>query len=204
MSDQTDKIYIGSTAEKYLSQRIGHHRRDFKAFQEGRFKVNLASFQLLQFDDAKAILIESYPCNSKDELHAREQYWIELNQDKVVNKCKAHTGMAKEEYDNLYRKAYSEKVKIFVSERPQEELTQTQKRKQVYAKRDYEKHQEEIRARVKIYREANAEKIKARRNETKLCDCGKTYTHSNFNRHCVTKHHQAFLAQNSTPAPQEP
>ena len=44
----------------------------------------LRSYDILQNDDYQIVLIENYPCNSKNELERRERYWIE-NTD-CVNK----------------------------------------------------------------------------------------------------------------------
>src|SRR5690348_2273684 len=88
ISNQTDKIYIGSTTEKYLSQRQVSHTRAYKSFLNGKDHFR-ASYDILKFPDAKIILIETFPCNNKYELIAREQYWIEQFKDTCVNYCNA-------------------------------------------------------------------------------------------------------------------
>ncbi len=88
VSDETDKIYVGSTTKKYLSQRMDSHRADYKRFKNGQGD-NIKSFEILKYEDAKIILLESFPCKSKDELLAREQYYIELYKDVVANKNNA-------------------------------------------------------------------------------------------------------------------
>jgi hypothetical protein len=83
VSPHTDYIYIGSTTKKYLCQRLGGHTTSFNY----KIKTGLgsnSSHDLIQFGDVEIILLESYPCNSKDELHSRERYWIE-NTDNVIN-----------------------------------------------------------------------------------------------------------------------
>lgn len=88
MSNQTDKIYIGSTTKLYLSDRMGKHRDDFHRWIEGKCNY-ITSFELFEFNDVKIILIESYSCNSKDELKMREQYWIDKFKDICVNRNNA-------------------------------------------------------------------------------------------------------------------
>jgi hypothetical protein len=89
VSSQTDKIYIGSTTKKYLSQRMDGHRHDFKKHQEGK-RHEVTSGKLLQFDDATIVLLKAFPnCKSKDELRSKEQYYLEQNRDICVNKCNA-------------------------------------------------------------------------------------------------------------------
>lgn len=69
-SSQTDLIYIGSTVEK-LNLRFAHHKHQFKKNINGT-----KSKEILKYDDAKIELIESYPCNSKEDLFKREREYI--------------------------------------------------------------------------------------------------------------------------------
>lgn len=103
ISDQTDEIYIGSTAKRLLSQRMGAHRADYKRWLKGDYHY-VSSFELMQYDDAKIILLEAFPCDSKDELAAQEQAWIDQFKDICVNKNKASTGMTMQEYMKEYSK----------------------------------------------------------------------------------------------------
>jgi hypothetical protein len=103
VSDQTDKVYIGSTAEKTLSLRMSKHRSDYKGYCNGS-RPYRTSFQLLVFDDAQIILVEKFSCNSKDELHAREEYWRQKFILVAVNKFSAYTGLTKPDYDRVYKK----------------------------------------------------------------------------------------------------
>lgn len=68
--------YFGSTTQKYLSQRMTKHRHSSNTS---------SSREIINFPDCQITLIESFPCNSKDELRARERYYIENNE--CVNKC---------------------------------------------------------------------------------------------------------------------
>jgi hypothetical protein len=79
-------IYIGSTCKEDLSQRMIHHRCDFKRWKEGK-RRNISSFQLFDkygIDNCVIILIESFPCNCIDELYAKEAFHIKSM--KCVNK----------------------------------------------------------------------------------------------------------------------
>ena len=84
VSAQTDKIYIGSSCEKYLSNRLGGHKTQYKHYQAGKSNY-ISSIEIVKFDDANIVLLESYPCKDKNELHARERYYIEQNKDILVN-----------------------------------------------------------------------------------------------------------------------
>lgn len=75
--------YIGSTTKKYLCQRMSNHRANKKLFEAGKSNY-CSSHEILNFPDCQITLIETVICNSKDELHARERYWIETHD--CVNK----------------------------------------------------------------------------------------------------------------------
>lgn len=72
-----DKVYIGSTCEKALSRRLATHKVDYKRFLDGTSNRRLTAFEILQNNNYDIILIEDYPCERKEQLHARERYWIE-------------------------------------------------------------------------------------------------------------------------------
>ena len=103
ISPHTDKIYIGSTAKQYLCQRLTAHKTSFRAYQKTGKGGNLRSYELLQSGDVEIILIESYPCNSKDELTARERHWIDQHNN-AINKIRP--SITKEE-DKERRKQYA-------------------------------------------------------------------------------------------------
>jgi hypothetical protein len=78
-SSKGNKIYIGSTTKDLLSQRMDKHRSNYKAWKKGNDQGKLSSFILFDeygVENCKIILIESFPCNSKDELRAKEAYYI--------------------------------------------------------------------------------------------------------------------------------
>ncbi len=93
ISDCTDKVYIGSTIQK-LSCRMTSHRK----------RNGLSSRILIEFGDAKIVLLEAYPCSNRGELTAREQHWINIYKDSCINKYKAHTGLNKNEYQRAWNK----------------------------------------------------------------------------------------------------
>ena len=67
--------YVGSTTKKYLSTRLAKHKSDYKRYLNGN-QHYLSSFEIIKLGDCKIELIECFPCNSKDELTAREGYYI--------------------------------------------------------------------------------------------------------------------------------
>ena len=73
IDNTNNDIYIGSTTNKYLCNRLAQHKHN--AYNDKR--ANLASKQIILNGDYKIILIENYSCKTKDELRAREQYYID-------------------------------------------------------------------------------------------------------------------------------
>ena len=96
-SEHIDKIYIGSTAEKYLSQRKAVHASLYKRWKEDK-KQYCSSYELYKLGDVKYELLELYNCNNKKELLERERYFMELNNGLLINKNRA--GISEEEKKN--------------------------------------------------------------------------------------------------------
>ena len=69
-----EKYYIGSTCNSLHKRKNGHKRDSIKFPEQPVYK----HLNTVGWDNVEIILIESYPCNSKAELEARERYWIEL------------------------------------------------------------------------------------------------------------------------------
>jgi len=64
--------YIGSTCQ-LLCQRMAKHKTSYR---KNYYKNTMMSKEVLKYDDAKIYLIENYPCNSKEELTAKEAEYI--------------------------------------------------------------------------------------------------------------------------------
>ena len=80
-SNQTDKIYVGSTIRTLNSRMVGHKTK----IKCGTHK-NITSIELIKYDDCIIELIEDCPCDSKTELEKREQHYMDLYKDIIVNK----------------------------------------------------------------------------------------------------------------------
>ena len=82
--DNTNQnVYIGSTC-KTLKNRLSVHKCDYKRFLKGSFN-NVRSFDILKNNNYKIELLEKCNIKTKQELLARERYFIENNE--CVNKC---------------------------------------------------------------------------------------------------------------------
>ena len=94
-------IYYGSTIRK-LNTRLKEHLSGFEKWLENKEETNFSSYRIFEkygTDGCSIILVEDYPCNSKEELHKREgQYILENN---CVNKCVAGKSEMKKENENF-------------------------------------------------------------------------------------------------------
>lgn len=73
VNDVNDIVYVGSTAQKYLCQRMGKHVSDSKA---GTSPIYTA-MQEIGPDHFRLILHHAFSCNSKDELVAEEMMTLD-------------------------------------------------------------------------------------------------------------------------------
>lgn len=169
VTPHTDNIYIGSTTKKLLCQRKAKHKSDYVRWKQGK-AGNVSSFELYELgaDDVNIVLIESFPCNNKDELCARERHHLE-NSLNCVNKTIPYR--EKGETNKLqYEK---NKTKIL-------------EQSKIYQ----QNNQEKIRERRKKYRDNNKEIIQEKKKllqHCDICDCDVTKNH--FKRHTRSKLH---------------
>ena len=71
----TGEVYIGSTCQPTLAKRLAHHKYHYNQWKkDGKGFMN--SFPIIERDNYQITMIELYPCNSRDELHSREGYYI--------------------------------------------------------------------------------------------------------------------------------
>ena len=81
------KIYIGSTVNDYLSNRMAKHRHHHKDYKlDKRAKVFVSDiFDEYGVENCFITLIENYPCKDVDELRQREKHYIKTLD--CVNRC---------------------------------------------------------------------------------------------------------------------
>jgi len=207
-SPQTELCYIGSTTKKYVCQRFGDHKSNYKRWKQGKTGY-VTSFDILQYNDALVELVETFPCNIVEELRKREGEIIKEYGEKCVNKriecrdLKEYYQDYKEEIkerSNLYYKENKEKVSeqnkkyreqnIEKYRTYQKEYREENKEKiKEKDKKYYETNREKIKEYVKNYREENIDTIKEKRKETYICECGKEMRKIEKARHERTRNH---------------
>lgn len=103
--------YYGSTTVP-LSSRMAKHR----------YKTNpTVSRALMECEDARIVLMEAFPCNSKEELNAREAKWIRENPccnyqipgGRTKEELKDGDKEAMKEYYASYREKNREKLRQY-------------------------------------------------------------------------------------------
>ena len=72
LNNVNDDIYVGSTCQA-LSKRFYEHRSRCKTSHNGKLYPVMRE---IGRDNCYIELIETYPCNSKEELNAKEGYYI--------------------------------------------------------------------------------------------------------------------------------
>ena len=177
-----DMVYYGSTTKSYLSQRMDTHRGHYKAWLKGKGGHNRAYdlFEAYGIENCQIVLIESCPCESKDELTAREAHYIKtkdcVNKNIPGRTIKEYYEANKEKFKE-YREANKEKFKEYRKEWKETNAEHIKEYNKEYCEANKQK--------IKEYREANKEK--------ETCKCGSCYIKRCKTQHMLTKKHQDFL-----------
>jgi inorganic triphosphatase YgiF len=207
-SYQTEKIYIGATIQT-LARRLAQHVSQYKSWKLDNTKTYVTSFNIIKYDDYYIELLESFPCNNKDELNKREGELIRSHD--CVNRCVP--GRTRKQYYEENKVEISRKKKIYADEHKveaaiwgkqwrsdNEEKLQKQKKEyykdnktdlNLKMKEHYIKNTEKLKLYQKNRRTKYDTKIKKFKNKKHMCEyCNIQYSQSNKNRHVKTTRHQ--------------
>jgi len=163
ISNDDDRVYIGSTVES-LCKRMSGHRRECKKYPNRN-----KSKWMVDCKDYRIVLIKLHPCNSFDELRAEEENVMKQFKDddiELVNMCKAYRTIKEKkkynnEYNNEYRENNKDKMKEYREnnkEKIKEKMKEYQNNNKEKKKEYYENNKEKIKAKVKEYDNNNKEK----------------------------------------------
>jgi len=177
VNDLNDEIYIGSTVNT-LSKRMANHRAN---------SVKYPNIKLYKFvkdnggwDHFKIILIEDYPCERKEQLLQREQYYKKiatLNN----NNCYGFDWEREKRRHKKYRESNKDKLKVIMKEYYESNKDKIKDKKKEY----YESNKDKLKDKMKEYYESNKDKIKDKKkeyyesNKDKIKDKMKEYYESN-------------------------
>jgi hypothetical protein len=163
----TGDIYIGSTCEPILARRLAGHVSTYKSYLNGKGN-NITSFKIIANGNYDIVLIELFPCDTKDQLHARESHYTQtiqcVNRIKNQGLCNALGG--KNSYDKFYRDDHKEQIKQYTFDNKE---------------------------RKKQYDVTNQEHIRTQQKTVLICQCGSLYTRCNKSHHEQTNKHQEYL-----------
>jgi len=152
--------YYGSTIENKLCTRLAHHKAEYKRNVNKKTNHYVSSFKILENNNYEMILVENFVCNSKDELHQRERFYIENNE--CVNK--QIPIRTKEEHKEYFDK-WCEENKDLTKETKKEYYEQNKDEILVRQKEYYEQNKDEILEKCKAYKELKKDTIKEKNKE---------------------------------------
>jgi hypothetical protein len=162
--------YYGSTCMP-LRKRLHAHKHAYHKQGE------ITSVIILDQPDYKIVLVEEFPCENKQQLHAREAYYIRNNE--CVNKVMPNR--SRKEYYQENKERISETRKKYYQDN-KEHLSETKKK--YY--QDNKEHLSETR------KEYYKKYIKQKEKIT--CMCGSEYIYTSKSRHEKTKRHQSYIS----------
>jgi len=169
-----NEVYYGSTCQ-LLCKRMDGHRRDYKCWKNGN-RDKTSSYDLFEkygIENCKIYLVELYPCDTKEELLAREGYYIKNN--KCINRYVAGNQLAVgiKEYHQIYRNQHKD-----------ENIE--------YCKIYRENNKQKLKEKRAIYVAKNIDKIKEYSQTKNVCSCGGKYTNHDRPKHYRTKIHMKW------------
>ena len=168
-----DLTYIGSTTTG-LAQRLAQHKYDKNGYDAGKNNKNLTSFQLLQDANAVITLLEDFPCERREQLTARERFYIESSN--CVNKYIPSRTITEYNHDAEVIKRKNEWSKLKMRELRKDKT-----------------FREKFNASFKKWSEMNNDKLKAK----VICECGGCFTHRHQSTHFKTSKHKTHIDKNN-------
>lgn len=114
-SIHTEDVYVGKTTKAKLSQRLAEHVLDYKRHLEGNGNY-VSSSKIIELGDYDILLLESFACNSKDELKVKERYWYDntpncINKN-VPNRTDKESNKNWEKNNKEHRQEYQKKYRL--------------------------------------------------------------------------------------------
>ena len=169
---ETDECYIGSTCQATLANRLSGHVRNYKRYKKGKSN-NVTSFKIIENDNYDIQLIENFPCDSKDELHAREGYWIRKTD--CVNRNISGRTIDEWKIDN------------------KDKIRERQKRYRNDNKAKICEYREKNKGKTKEYKKEYCQKNRDKLTEKVDCECGSSVRKCDLSRHKKSTKHKNFI-----------
>ena len=166
-----DLVYYGSTTQPLHKRLYEHKMKKNECTSKELFKIS---------DNVNIELVENYPCNNRQELGAREGYYIRNN--KCVNKN--ITGRTRKEWTEDHRE--------YIDKQNREYREKTKEHRIEYNKNWYQQHKdrEEFRNKKIAAREASKEKAQ----QVYHCECGSNIKRYEKSRHLKSNKHKEYMS----------
>jgi hypothetical protein len=173
--------YIGSTTKNYLSERFVRHRNYYTSYKNGKQHKIVSAFILFDkygIENCEIVLIENYPCATKDELRARERYWFDNIENCNINK----PIVIEADKPEMYKKQYQRKLELH-----------TDYNKEHY-QRKLELHPDYNKIKYQKTLVSNPDFNEKRKQNKYTCECGIHIRIDSKLRHIKTKKHLDYIA----------
>jgi hypothetical protein len=208
-----DLVYIGSTKQT-LEKRFNKHKAEINTKKGQTIKLYQAMRELGK-QNFYIEEIKKYPCETKQQLIAREGHfirlfdsfnngynkrvagrdmkqWTEDNKDKKKEMDKKYAEQNKEKIAEN-NKLWREKNIDLLKEKRKEYVKQHKEDIQEYQNNYRINNLEKKKENDKIYAQQNKEKIKEQKQQPFECECGKTVSWAVKARHFKSQKHQSFI-----------
>ena len=176
------KCYFGSTYNT-LCKRMSKHKESYRSFLNNKCP-RTSSYDLFDefgLDNCKIELVELYPCNNREELNAREGFWIK--QTECVNKV--IVGRTKREYYEQHKIQDAARRKLYFETHKEQES----KRKQDW----YQANKDRLNERASQKYQEKREAILAKHREKVECQCGCVVSRYTLKAQMSSKKHEQIM-----------
>ena len=200
VSDINDSFYVGSTTTALSKRRFQHSNRPMPG-------VKLL-FDEIGWKELKIVLIETWPCESSEQLKQRERHWYDLLKPDLNRRRPHATAEEKKDLSREYRSDPVNKVKVKVR---MAEYRAKPVNKERISKYDAEYRSDPVnKEKASKYRSDPLNKVKAanyqksprgkakhaaRRSVKVLCCCGCEINSSSKYTHRQSKKHHLLYSQ---------
>ena len=179
-NNDPDLVYYGSTTQPLCVRKAGHIR-SYRQWKNGKGKDSTTSYNVIEAGNVDIVLVEMYPCESKEELHKRERFWIDGNEcvNKVIpTRNRQEWLKANKEQLKEKRKQYREANEAAIRENQ---------------RKYWEANKDVLSEYSKTYREANKEALAEKRKVRVECECGLVIRKCAIARHKRSDQHMRLM-----------
>jgi len=185
-------IYVGSTCEPTLARRLTGHVGNYKRYLKGNHNY-VTSFDIMKNNDYDIILLENCPCESKDQLHARERFYVETLD--CINKN--ITGRTRQETCEKYREKNKDKIQKYRVDNINKTKLYNEEYRNNHAEKlkNYQKnyrieYKDKLQQKQKQYHIDHKKEIQQYQRTKCDCECGGEYMNANKSRHMKSPKHK--------------